>query len=240
MKNIILSFIITAFVIHSSSAQPSLQGTWKLVEVNGNPLSDSEMTAICSDHYFMFGHYKKDGSFISAGGGSYTLQNDRYQQVFDFHTEDSTLVRKPIGYTFQLDNDKLTLKGDQTNMVWQRIDESKSPLTGAWRFAARIDEDGTAGERRQPGPRQTIKILSGNRFQWAAFNYETKEFFGTGGGTYEASNGNYTENIQFFSRDNNRIGNSLTFQFERKGNDWYHKGKSSKGDPLHEIWEKVK
>ena len=43
-----------------------------------------------------------------------------------------------------------------------------------------------------------MKILTGSRFQWIAYNTETKQFFGTGGGSYTAKNGVYTENIEFF------------------------------------------
>lgn len=240
MKHVILLFIIPIIFLGTVYAQSSLQGTWQLLEINGNPLNDTEMVAVCTDTYFMFGHYGKDGSFISAGGGSHQVQNNEYQQVYDFHTEDNNLVRNPVSYAYQMEGDRVTLEGNQTKMVWQKTDNSTTPLTGVWRFAARVDENGNVGERRELGPRQTLKILSGNRFQWAAFNYETKEFMGTGGGTYDATNGKYTENIEFFSRDDNRVGNSLTFQFERKGDDWFHKGKSSKGDPLHEVWEKAK
>lgn len=87
-----------------------------------------------------------------------------------------------------------------------------------------------------PGDRRTIKILSGDRFQWVAFNSATKEFSGTGGGTYTAGNGKYTENIEFFSRDDSRVGASLEFDYDVKDGKWHHKGKSSKGDDIYEIW----
>jgi hypothetical protein len=87
-----------------------------------------------------------------------------------------------------------------------------------------------------PGARRTMKILSGTRFQWIAYNTETKEFFGTGGGTYQTQNGKYTENIEFFSRDNSRVGSRLEFDFAVDGGNWNHKGLSSKGDPIDEIW----
>lgn len=90
--------------------------------------------------------------------------------------------------------------------------------------------------RRTPGVRKTMKILSGTRFQWIAYNTETKEFFGTGGGTYTTTNGKYVENIDFFSRDNSRVGASLQFDFVLEDGEWHHKGLSSKGDPIHEIW----
>ena len=81
-----------------------------------------------------------------------------------------------------------------------------------------------------------MKILSGSRFQWIAYNTETKEFMGTGGGTYTTTNGEYTENIEFFSRDVSRVGASLSFDYRLVDGKWNHSGLSSKGDPIHEIW----
>ena len=46
----------------------------------------------------------------------------------------------------------------------------------------------------------------------------------------------YTEVIQFFSRDDSRVGAELDFQYERQGNDWHHQGKNSRGEPMYEIW----
>ena len=65
---------------------------------------------------------------------------------------------------------------------------------------------------------------------------ETKEFSGTGGGTFTAKDGKYKEEIEFFSRDDSRVGMSLEFDFEVKDVDWYHSGLSSKGDPISEVW----
>jgi hypothetical protein len=59
---------------------------------------------------------------------------------------------------------------------------------------------------------------------------------GTGGGTYSTINGIYTENIEFFSRDNSKSGLTLEFNYSIDNNEWNHSGFSSKGDPIHEIW----
>ena len=83
-----------------------------------------------------------------------------------------------------------------------------------------------------------MKILSGTRFQWIAYNVETKQFMGTGGGTYTTVDGKYTENIEFFSRDDNRVGASLEFNYKLKEGKWHHSGKSSKGDPMYEVWSR--
>ena len=91
----------------------------------------------------------------------------------------------------------------------------------------------------QSGPRKTLKILTGTRFQWFAINPGTKEFSGTGGGTYTFVNGQYTENILFFSRDNSRTGAQLTFDGKLENGQWHHSGLSSKGDKIYEVWGKV-
>ena len=81
-----------------------------------------------------------------------------------------------------------------------------------------------------------MKILSGTRFQWIACNTETKQFMGTCGGTYATLNAEYTENIDFFSRDVTKVGLSLSFNYELIDGNWHHSGFSSKGDPINEIW----
>jgi hypothetical protein len=98
------------------------------------------------------------------------------------------------------------------------------------------ERNGEIQVRNTTGPRKTMKILSGTRFQWIAYNTETKQFSGTGGGSYTTVNGVYTENIEFFSRDDTRVGASLKFDFKLVDGKWDHSGFSSKGDPLHEIW----
>jgi hypothetical protein len=96
--------------------------------------------------------------------------------------------------------------------------------------------DGKIQTRSTDGPRKTMKILSGKRFQWIAYNTATGDFFGTGGGSYTTVNGKYTENIEFFSRDNSRVGAALGFDYELIDENWHHSGFSSKGAPLYEIW----
>jgi len=73
-----------------------------------------------------------------------------------------------------------------------------------------------------------------------AINTETKEFFGTGGGSYTFKDGKYTEQIEFFSRDSSRVGASLSFDGSINGNVWTHKGFNSRGEPLHEEWTREK
>ena len=119
---------------------------------------------------------------------------------------------------------------------FKRIDNGlPGKLQGAWLMSGRI-RDGETQLRDTNRPRKTMKILSGTRFQWIAYNTETKQFMGTGGGTYTTKDGKYTENIDFFSRDDSKAGLSLQFNYELTDGQWHHSGLSSKGDPIHEIW----
>lgn len=217
-----------------------LSGAWRLTSQDGKKVTE-ECIKIYSDTYFMYGTHSSDGAFLNAGGGKYSINGKDYKEVPDFNTSDSTLVRRPVVYSFSLKGDQLTITSQSKEQTWTKVDSGKGELCGAWRFGARVNDAGEPGERRGAGsPRQTMKILSGKYFQWAAFNYETKEFSGTGGGTYQRKDNQYTETIRFFSRDNSRVGMSLTFECRVDGTDWFHKGKGTTGKPVSEVWERAR
>ena len=136
--------------------------------------------------------------------------------------------------------DKLVLQNKAIKKAkFMSIDQGiESPIKGAWLFAGRKrnGEGDIQMLETTDRPRKTMKLLTGTRFQWIAYNTETKRFFGTGGGNYTAEDGKYTENIEFFSRDDARVGASLEFDFDVIDGNWHHSGKSSKGDPMYEVW----
>src|SRR5690606_9122586 len=121
--------------------------------------------------------------------------------------------------------------------TWKRVDANEGPIAGVWRITGRKQDDKMG--QMPLRDRRTLKILSGTRFQWVAINIGTGEFSGTGGGTYTFENGKYTENIEFFSRDNSRVGASLSFDGKIEDGDWHHSGLSSTGNPIYEIWSKL-
>jgi hypothetical protein len=240
-SSLLISGLVTIILSSLGVSAQDLSGAWKLVNQNGKPLAD-ECIKIYSDGYFMFAVHTSDGAFVKAGGGNFKASGKEYIEVPDFYTSDSAQVRKGLAYSFSLKNDELTLSGKRDGLkeTWKKVDDASSALSGAWHFGARVNDEGVAGQRRgTDSPRQTMKILSGKYFQWAAFNYETKQFSGTGGGTYTLKDNQYTETIRFFSRDNSRVGISLTFECKLNGTDWYHKGKGTTGNPVSEVWEKI-
>ena len=233
-----LFFLLSLFFSLANTAQ-ELEGAWTLTEENGEKVTDREVVKIYQDGYFSYGAKARDtNKFLEAGGGQFSSNptiNTSYTESYDFHTGNPDLIGSDKTYSLSVEDGTLTmLSSDNTTQVWQRITEREDELSGNWVITGR-KRDGELN-KMTPGARRTIKILGGGRFQWVAFNSETKEFSGTGGGTYTAEDGKYVENIEFFSRDDKRVGAQLEFEFEVQDGEWHHSGKSSKGDPIYEIW----
>ena len=229
MLNLLLTFVISLITFSSEIKNTS----WVNIH------SDIYELRIYSDSYFAVTKYNlKSKEFISTKGGLYTL-DDRYFEVLEFNSEDSSSV----GDTLYYSNIKIELKNDSGKMKIDGQKFTKNPnedqLSGSWLMSG-IERRGEMRMRDVNRPRKTMKILAGNRFQWIAYDISKKGFYGTGGGTYTAEDGKYVENIEFFSRDSNTVGKSLEFNFELKDGDWHHKGFSSKGDPKYEIWTQRK
>lgn len=216
-----------------------IEGAWKLTHQNGQMVSDTEYIKIIQDDYFAFGaKLLENDHFVAAGGGPIALEDGKYTETLDFFTLNPLQVGTSTTFELDMVGGKMVISADTDNgmlvEIWERVTGADDALTRNWVITGR-SRNGEIS-RSTPGARRTVKILSGGRFQWIAFNSETKEFMGSGGGTYSAENGKYVENITFFSRDDSRVGASLNFDFEVKDGEWHHSGLSSKGDPIYEIW----
>lgn len=221
-----ISLTALAFTIEPVNEQKPSQliGAW---ETN----SDGNLGLwIITEKYFSITFYKPD-EFLYTKGGEWKESSDGIELIWEYNTQKEALVGEKEIYPITVKGNKLTMN----KTVWNRVDDGgPGKLAGAWLITGRY-KDGELLERT-PGVRRTMKILSGTKFQWIAYNVETKEFFGTGGGSYTTKEGKYTENIEFFSRDNSRVGASLQFDYKIDNGRWRHSGKSSKGDPLDEVW----
>lgn len=222
-----------------SLAAQQVEGAWKLLSQNQVAVTGQEFIKIYQDNYFAFGVKNlADNSFVGAGGGPFSLESGKLQETLDFFTMNPELVGTITSFEVSRAGNRLTLsattpKGPLVE-VWEQISAASDDLTGNWVITGRKRDDQV--QRSTPGARRTIKILSGGRFQWVAFNSETREFSGTGGGTYTAQGGKYVETISFFSRDNSRVGASLGFDYRIIDGEWHHSGLSSQGQPIYEIW----
>ncbi|MGB3343433.1 MAG: membrane or secreted protein [Aequorivita sp.] len=234
MKNIILLLVCTLLAF-GSKAQ-SLIGAWE-----GYHSSDGgeklRSVAIFSEGYQVITTYDSiTGKFVGTNGGAWKISGDTVTKKVEFDSTNSEAVGTELSFKFSIDHSNLDILG--TGINFKRIDDgTPGQLQGAWLMSGRV-VDGETNVRDTSGPRKTMKILSGTRFQWIAYDTATKQFMATGGGTYTTINGKYAENIEFFSRDDSRVGMELTFNYSLIDANWHHSGLSSKGDPIHEIWSK--
>lgn len=229
---LLLSVFNQTFMPTAKAQSVDMKGAWQTDKLG------HQTTMICSEKYFSVAGYDLESKqFVATHGGSYRIDGQELVTTIEFHSMNPELVGKAIRSQIQIKEGTLTVKDESDIVSWKQIDDgTPGKLAGAWLITGRM-RDGQMS-KMTPGARRTMKILSGTRFQWIAYNVDTKEFSGTGGGTYTTENGKYTENIEFFSRDNSRVGQSLSFDFSLEGGNWQHKGKSSKGDPIDEVWTK--
>ena len=235
---VIMVFLLAGLVIpkgfsngYADSAM--LNGAWH--NTNGS----IEQSFIIADGYCMLTKYDKvNKKFIHSFGGSLTPAGDKISLKVEFNSSDKAQVGKTVEYDCSINNNILTSNIGGAKADWQRTDNGKSDLAGNWRITQRKQGDKMGDIPLRA--RRTLKLLTGTRFQWAAINIETGEFSGTGGGIYTFTNGKYTEHIEFFSRDSTRVGASLSFDGKIENGNWIHSGLSSRGDPIYEIWSRMK
>lgn len=228
---IFITLMLACLTGFNPAPPQGLSGAWQRKE--GNTIQ----TLIIADNYYALASYDTLGrKFLFTEGGACRVEGDMFAGETEFHSKDSTQVGGSFAASYRIQNGRFEWYHNGKDEVWDRVDDGKGPLAGNWHITGR-EQAGKMIEIK-PAARKTIKIMSGTRFQWAAINSETGQFFGTGGGTYSFRDGRYTERIEFFSRDSSRVGMSLSFDGRIEGRNWHHSGKSSKGDPIHEIWSR--
>ncbi|MEM8895522.1 MAG: membrane or secreted protein [Bacteroidota bacterium] len=210
-----------------------IQGAWTTSYTNDEGQEVQIMTIVVDGYIAETFYNEAEKRFDGTLGGSWSIEGNKFNLNFEFNTMDTTAVGTTAVLTFDLKGDTILFEGDEK--IWVRVDDgAPGALNGAYLITGR-KRDGEIS-RRTPGARKTMKILSGTRFQWIAYHTETTRFSGTGGGTYTTVGDDYTENIEFFSRDSSRVGASLGFKWSLDSGEWHHSGLSSKGSPIYEIW----
>ncbi len=231
MKQLWLLSVVLALAAYTPVPQQGLRGAWKQVE------GSRVRTLVLIDDYFSLTEFDIDGrKFYYTTGGTARFSDGKLSGTVEYNSGDKSQVGKTYSWGMELAGTTVMLNRSGAKERWERTDDGTGALAGNWRITGR-DQNGTMVEIK-PAARKTIKLLSGQRFQWAAINTDTGEFFGTGGGTYSFRDGLYTEHIEFFSRDSSRVGMSLSFNGRVEGRNWYHSGKSSRGEPISEVWSR--
>lgn len=237
MKTRFLSSVLFMLIFHCFCFAQS-----ELSDLNGYYVDKSNANSILviQDGYFSTTSFQKEdpARFYYTLGGTCSIEGSYFSVKLEYHSADASLVGEAFSLPSKFDGKELEIQRPEGfTQVWVKQSENKQGLAGVWRISGRKSN----GEIQSIPlrARKTLKVLTDERFQWIAMNTETGEFFGSGGGSYTFKNGKYTEKIEFFSRDNSRVGMSLSFDGDLKNGDWHHSGKSSKGDPIYEIWSKV-
>ncbi len=225
--------IFSSFHVEKKGLADVVTGAWGLED------GSTEHLVIFTGNYYTYTAFDKSRKeFIRSQGGTYQVQGKQIQTTMEFNSAEKDQVGTSQSFPFTQESNNLSIEVQGSDVRFTRIDDGTGPLSGTWRITGRMQEGKMVP--MQSGPRKTLKFLSGTRFQWVAMNTETKEFFGTGGGTYTFADGRYTENIDFFSRDSSRVGISLSFEGKIENDNWHHSGVSSKNENIHEVWSRVK
>jgi len=236
MKTVFFGFLNTILVLFwtcSIWAQPA-PGVYLGADAeNPSVLHEIKINA----NYFIHSKYSPftgGVGFIQTSGGYYTSTVDSLLVDLEFNSNHENDSMSQTSYGYRMQGDTLVLHTTETVELIP-TQKKQQDLDGTWLFATRGPDTGQ--ERRgNESPRKTLKYLQDGHFQWIAYNTETMRFSGTGGGRYTSIDGNYTETITYFSRDNSRVGAVLDFKYDLQEKDWHHTGKNSRGEPMYEIW----
>ena len=229
-----LLFILCYMLFTHSIVAQSFVGAWESTSTSEDGEEIRNVVVFSEGYQVLTSYSANTGKFIRTNGGSWKIDDKTVTEVIEFDTKNPERVGSEVSFQVFISGNTMGIVG--SGMEWTRIDDgTPGKLNGAWLMSGR-KRDGEIQSRDTDRPRKTMKILSGTRFQWIAYNTETKEFMGTGGGTYTTVDGKYTEDIEFFSRDDTRVGASLEFNYELVDGHWHHSGLSSKGKPIYEIW----
>lgn len=243
MSKLILFFVgLSLFLVVDSTEEPllfnSLEGAWEMQLPDEQAANMRRVMTIQAPYVFISTFNERTKEFFSSQGGMIEWSDSGLNYKVEFHTANTNEVGKAYSIETQIEGDRLTatieIDGVSQSVDYKRIDAGDSDLAGSWRITDRM-RNGTMQAMRL-GSRKTIKMITGTRFQWVAFDPASKSFSGTGGGTVTFKNGQYTEHIEFFSRNADRVGASLSFEYQVDGDQWIHSGLSSSGSPIKEIW----
>lgn len=231
MQLIVCALLFTCLV--GSAQDEKLNGVYLAMEESFGNIISHEIKF--GDTYSTHTEYQVDPPFfIKAQGGFYKQSKDSILVLLEFNSDfakDSVTTRR---FGYKLDGNTLIINGNE-DRVYQKQVAIEQDLDGTWLFGTRGPDIGQ--ERRGDSrDRKTLKFLIDGRFQWIAYNVADFRFMGTGGGNYTARDGKYSEQIEYFSRDNARVGATLDFIYTVHEGDWHHIGNNSRGDPMYEIW----
>ena len=149
------------------------KGAWKSQEPTG-----STSILIVGDSYLTIASYSfMNKYFERSEGGAFTMQGDKMTYIPEFNSADTAKIGIPVIFTITRKDDVLTLRYEEA-MVWMLVDDASTvSMAGTWQITEKANNGQGALEKiHQTGTRKTLKLLSGSRFQWIAFDPGSKVF----------------------------------------------------------------
>ncbi len=232
MKKLILAFLAWTFFLQSNAAfaQNSLEGSWS------NSQGDVSTWILVTDQIISITEFETNShKLISTMGGTYKSKHKELEILQEWNSKDSLQVGQKKRLSYQIKKGQLLL--DQQVFIPNEKGES-GKMKGAWIIVGNFSGEVLSRRNNPFFPRRTMKIHTGKAFQWIAYNVQTKQFFGTGGGYYNTQGNTYTEEIVFFTKASSSIGKKLPFEFQIQDGIWRHKGQKSTGGPMDEAWSR--
>jgi hypothetical protein len=113
-----------------------------------------------------------------------------------------------------------------------------NPLVGTWELvsAKAMLGDSVVYDVKAPQLR-SIKVINGDHFSYITLG-PNGEFVRAAAGHYTASNGLYTEQIEYSS--GRRMADAYPFTYRVDGDTWYHKSMAGSREQFDEVWRRVK
>lgn len=221
----------------------TLNGAWRLTEVNNEPV-EHEVIKLYSNSYFTSAAYhKSSGEFIEAKGGTYSLDHLSYKEHLEIDSTEPEHSGTTVNHVAELNNGSLTIINLHTGVKeqWAKFDDADNyQMTTCWRIHKKLDEGDTDWRTIEYAPRKTLKMVTNSRYQVLALNSKTGQFVGSSGGNWSSNENTYTENVEFFSKDQSNAGRSLKFDRKFENGLWLHSGKDTKGKLMKEKWVRYK
>ena len=248
MKQLLFILLLAGLGISFSNKTPQpksspLEGTWKLVAAKGYEPESTHagivIYKIFTGKQVHFVYYnEKTGEFRGAGGGTYTLEGDTFQEKLEYFSWDSTAVGTVQAYHFKINGNRLTQSGTlnskqyqnyEVEEVYERVEDgisstkSKHPLIGVWAIESAQYGDNKPNIQETYG--KVIKIITPGFFYGVFFNPDTKHFNGITFGNWRAEGNQYIETVQVFSWDETMAKQEQPFTWEVKADKFYQRGK---------------
>lgn len=226
ISHVLLLFILTVYAL-PSYANIDLQGAWSST-LHTRSHNKVNVFAMIQDDFVVITYYSaKDGSFIRTFGGEVHPTEHDMSLLLEFDSEGAKQTGKVMHFHYTAGKNKIHF--DNSHEVWSRIGTSKkSAFSGKWNMETL--------EKEQTGMR-VIKLLSQSHFQWIAYNKDENKFIETKGGEYRMEGNEYTEEFHFYSKKEEQIGTSQTFNFEMNDGIWKKRITTDLNDD-HEEWSK--